>query len=256
MRWRGYWEGPLERAAPIGMALAVANGAMMFALSHTSVSMFQTVKASGPLFTAAACYFLLDKRYTRETYLALVPIMVGLVMATLTDLEGDVIGFVACGVSSLAQVFINLSAKNMFEQQWPGLEAAVSSSKRPIDAIELQMLVSFVGTLSCSYAFLLFYVTNAWERPAAHSLEPPKAGALPLAINVGLYCAENVCAYVANALLTRLPFAVADATRRLSIVLASTLLRGALPTAVNLFGVSLVAGGAVEFARVVRELPG
>jgi len=244
-RFRAYAAGPLRRAVPIGGALALANGAMMFALSHTSVSMFQTVKASGPLFTAAACYLVLRRRYTPETYAALVPIMLGLMMATLSDLEGDALGFAACVVSSLAQVFINLSAKTVFELKWAGLEGGdlLGEEARPIDAVELQMLVSLVGTCVTTYAFLIFYVTNAWGRPAA-----------ALALNVLLYAAENVCAYATNAQFTRLPFAVSDAARRLSIVLASLLMVGRTPTLVNVFGVLLVAGGSVQFAKVVREV--
>ena len=264
--WRAYYNGPLQRALPIGAALALANGAMMFALSHASISMFQTVKASGPLFTAFACHVFLNKRYSGETYATLVPIMVGLMMATLTDVEGDVVGFTACVVSSFAQVFINLSAKSIFETRWAGLaskEHPDPGVERTVDPFELQMLVSAVGAVVCSYGFLLLYFANAWTAASVAKAPDPlalsssgawQASVLALLVNVVLYCSENVCANAANALLTRLPFAVADATRRLSIVTMSSVVSGSQPTSVNIAGVLLVAAGAVRFAQVVREV--
>ena len=254
--WRAYYGGPLQRALPIGAALALANGAMMFALSHASISMFQTVKASGPLFTAFACHVFLNKRYTGETYGTLVPIMVGLMMATLTDVEGDAVGLLACVVSSFAQVFINLSAKSIFESKWALGGSPDADAERSVDPFELQMLVSAVGAVVCSYGFLLLYFANAWT--AASVAGPPvplhAASLMALLVNVVLYCSENVCANAANALLTRLPFAVADATRRLSIVTMSSVVSGSQPTSVNVAGVLLVAVGAVRFAQVVREV--
>jgi solute carrier family 35 protein E1 len=258
IRWRGYISsGLIMQTIPVGVALAVANGSMMYALSRTSVSVFQTVKASSPLFTSIACHTCLNRRYTWETYITLVPILFGLLLATLSDLRGDVWGFSACVVSSVAQVFINLSVKALLDTEWTGLDYLISTSRK-IDPLEMQCIASVVGFISSFYMFLLVFLINAYGGGlfSVPNVDAFSLNALAALINVILYSAENMAAYLSNASMNRLPFAVADAIRRLSIVTCSNIAANIVPTIMNMFGVVCVASGSIWFAKVVKEIGG
>jgi len=263
--FQGFFE-PLKQAAPVGVGLALANGSMMWALSRTSIGMFQTVKASSPLFTALACHLVLGRRYTLATYLTLIPVMLGLAAASATDLEADVLGVAACILSSVCQVFVNLSAKHMLEKAYPELDS-VDSKPRFLQPFELQSLVSVVGFCTCFTALMTIALgsvlnqiytdgsknaaeSGGWDISLDHLLPPLNL----LFWNVVLYSTENVLAYTANGKLPRLPFAVVDAVRRLSIVISfNVILADRKPSTLNLIGVVAVAVGSVCFSVVVEE---
>ena len=258
---------PFKKAIPIGIGLAIANGSMMWALSRTSIGMFQTVKASSPLFTALACYVVLGRRYTIQTYLTLIPVMLGLASASATDLQADVFGLTACIVSSLCQVFVNLSAKQLLEISYPDLDVATigTGKVRILKPYELQSMVSIVGFLVCFTALIIIIVGSMANQ---YYLQDPSANQKSFELtldhlfppfgllfwNVILYSLENVLAYAANGKLARLPFAVVDAVRRLTIVISfNVILSERVPESMNLVGVLAVAVGSVCFAIVVEE---
>jgi solute carrier family 35 protein E1 len=263
IRWRGYLSSGLaSQTLPVGIALAVANGSMMFALSRTSVAVFQTVKASSPLFTSIACHMILNRRYTTETYISLIPILFGLLLATLSDIRGDIWGFSACIVSSLAQVFINLSVKSLIDKEWIDLDQSSSSPptttsiSRKIDPLEMQFMASVMGFIASFYMFLLIFMMNAYGGNlfSVPEIDIFSLNALTVFVNVILYNAENIVAYLSNASMNRLPFAVSDAIRRLSIVTFSNIAANIVPTITNMFGVLCVAIGSIWFTKVVKEI--
>lgn len=252
---------PLKRVFPIGIGLAVANGSMMWALSRTSIGMFQTIKASSPLFTAFACHVILGRRYTTRTYVSLLPIILGLAAASATDLEVDTLGAIACVLSSVSQVFVNLSAKQLLEKTFPDLDQDSLGKQRFLKPYELQSLVSIVGFATCLLSLLTAMGYSLVERMNFNAMELDKLDFDHLfpafhlvAWNVLLYSLENVSAYATNGKLPRLPFAVVDAVRRLSIVVSFNIVfTERRPSYVNILGVLAVAVGAVSFAHVAEE---
>jgi len=240
-----YLRGPLQACVTIGLALVSANGAMMWALTRTTVATFQTIKASSPLFTAAICALFLNRFYTSNTYLTLVPIMLGLVLCTGAEVELEAYGFAACLLSSVAQVFGNLSAKALYESKFDDLDG-VGSHPRGLEPIEVQMLVSAVG---CVISAILLATSQLDSASPLPSLSPA------LLVNVVLYFSENTLAYSANLALSRLPYAVADALRRLVIVIVSNAVLVNAPTSpIKALGVVYIISGSVLFSVVVEEV--
>jgi solute carrier family 35 protein E1 len=248
-----YTRGPLRVALPIALGLVSANGSMMWALSRTSVATFQTVKASSPLFTAFACAVFMGRVYSWNTYASLAPIMLGLVLAAGADADADGYGLLGCLLSSVAQVYVNLSAKTTYETAYDDLDGP-GCAPRGLEPVEVQMLVSSVGFVICAGMFVAMTAPGAlldaaMAREQLHLVAP---GAM--LVNVALYFAENVSAYTANRRLSRLPYAVADAGRRLTIVLFSNavLAHKALGWSAGM-GVLAIVFGSICFAAVVQE---
>lgn len=257
-----------------GVALGLANLSMHWALTRTSVGMFQTTKSASPLFTAFACHFVLRRRYTVRTYFSLLPIVIGLGFASVTDLEFEPVGTLACFFSALCQVFVNLSLKSVLETCYVDaittntttmMTTSGEKSKRSLFAFEVQSLVSFCGlcsllVLGAAHAVLVYppfkqsVFDDKWLWTTTSTFNSY------LLLNVVLYASESVLAYSVNARLSRLPYAVVDAVRRLSIVIFSNLFFHYdkvidVTRSINLLAVLSVAVGAIMFAFVVHELP-
>ncbi|KAH9259336.1 hypothetical protein BASA81_002379 [Batrachochytrium salamandrivorans] len=259
---------PLRRTVVPGVALAMANLAMHWALTRTSVGMFQTAKSASPFFTAFACHFLLHRRYTTNTYLSLLPIVIGLGFASVTDLEFEPWGTLACFFSAMCQVCVNLLLKSVLETCLVDAATATPSEpKRQLFAYELQGLVCLCGLFTL-VALGLTAALFSSPLPVAVIGAEDKGGKWTHAIrnsfneflllNVALYASESVLAYAVNARLSRLPYAVVDAVRRLSIVLVSNFFfhfhrELDANRSLNLLAVLAVATGAVIFAFVVQE---
>lgn len=262
---------PLRRTAVPGVALAMANLAMHWALTRTSVGMFQTAKSASPFFTAFACHFLLQRRYTTNTYLSLLPIVIGLGFASVTDLEFEPWGTLACFFSAMCQVCVNLLLKSVLETCLVDAAAAAATTtpsataplepKRQLFAYELQSLVCLCGLLTLVVLGLAAALFSPSPMAGDVTWTPADLGnSLDqfLLLNVVLYASESGLAYAVNARLSRLPYAVVDAVRRLSIVLVSNFFfhfhrELDANRSLNLLAVLAVATGAVIFAFVVQE---
>ena len=72
--------------APIGAAHAVGHAGAVVAIGAGGVSFAQTLKAAEPLFTVALSYLVLGTVFRWQVYASLLPVLVGLLLASLQEL--------------------------------------------------------------------------------------------------------------------------------------------------------------------------
>merc|ERR1719231_854187 len=101
------WAAPDARAAPaisfndvlsmvpVGFCAAGAHSASVFALGAGAVSFTQIVKAAEPAFAAVLSTFVYGKKISKAKWLSLIPVIGGVCLASVKELDFAVSALVA-----------------------------------------------------------------------------------------------------------------------------------------------------------------
>ncbi|KAM3754747.1 hypothetical protein ACB098_03G188800 [Castanea mollissima] len=116
------WGVGLPKRAPINKELLVILTPVAFchALGHVmsnvsfaavAVSFTHTIKALEPFFNAAASQFVLGQQIPLSLWLSLAPVVIGVSMASLTELSFNWTGFISAMISNIAFTYRSIYSK-------------------------------------------------------------------------------------------------------------------------------------------------
>jgi len=103
------------------------------ALKFIPVSFMQTVKASTPFFVTLFSWLLFGVRFTTRTLLALVPVVLGIVLASASELSFDMRGFVAVTAACFVQALQIVYASRLLNESEPSRDAELAESEKKGD---------------------------------------------------------------------------------------------------------------------------
>ncbi|KAJ9666123.1 hypothetical protein H2201_003801 [Coniosporium apollinis] len=86
------------------------------AMSRIPVSLVHTIKGLSPLLTVLAYRFFFGIRYSGATYLSLIPLTLGVIMACSANFSGNFIGLLCAFGSALLFVTQNIVSKKLFNE--------------------------------------------------------------------------------------------------------------------------------------------
>lgn len=86
------------------------------ATQRIPVSLVHTIKGLSPLFTVAAYRFVFEVHYTKETYLSLLPLTLGVVMACSVEFSGNIVGILCAFFAAIIFVAQNIFSKKLFNE--------------------------------------------------------------------------------------------------------------------------------------------
>ena len=101
----------LLACVPLALFHAFTNTLMLTSLSKIAVSLTHTIRATEPLFVTLAAMFVLGTRPRASLIWSLVPIVVGVSVASATDVSFSWIGFLAAMGSNVASTMRNVYSK-------------------------------------------------------------------------------------------------------------------------------------------------
>lgn len=184
-----------------------------------------------PLFTVAAYRLLFGIHYSIPTYLSLIPLTTGVMLACSAEFRGHFTGVVMAFTSTMIFVSQNIFAKKLFNDSSNPGEAQLPPHRRKLDKLNLLFY-------SSSQAFLLtvpiwlyyegatlireFLATGAIE--LAHEVKKGKA---PLSgnellaefiFNGSVHFGQNIIAFVLLSLVSPVTYSVASPVKRIFVI--------------------------------------
>lgn len=230
----------------------VALGLMRFlvtilglvSLKHVAASFTETVKSSGPFFTAVTAYFILNERTPARLLLTMIPVAGGLVVASITELSFTTIGFAAAISTNLVESVQNVFCKKLLsertgETELPRFTAPQLQFYSAVSALLLQMII-----------------TSSTGAVTVPPMEQWKAdpGLGHFAVNGLLFYLQSLLAYTVMLELSPVSVAVLNTSKRLLIILGCTLFFGNRVKLVTWLGTAVCLGGVCLYSLYSRRL--
>ena len=250
-------------ATTLPLALFQVGGHILSstAMSKIPVSLVHTIKGLSPLFTVLAYRFFLNVRYTAATYLSLVPLTLGVVLACSVEFSGNLFGILCAFGGAIIFVTQNIFSKKLFN------EAARAEASGPYTSLKSKKLDKL--NLLCYCSGLAFFLTIPiwwWTdgRPLNHhtlkslSASPGARSALsysdfslPLEFffNGMFHFAQNILAFVLLSLISPVTYSVASLIKRVFVILVAIVWFGSHTTSMQALGIALTFVGLYLYDR-------
>ncbi|PKA59089.1 Triose phosphate/phosphate translocator, chloroplastic [Apostasia shenzhenica] len=117
----------LKLLIPVGVCHAIGHVTSNVSFAAVAVSFAHTIKALEPFFNAAASQFILGQQIPLTLWLSLAPVVIGVSMASLTELSFNWTGFISAMISNISFTYRSIySKKAMTDMDSTNLYAYIS----------------------------------------------------------------------------------------------------------------------------------
>ena len=230
--------------------LWVANYSNSISLKMAGITLTYVVKACIPVFTVMICT-LGGQKFPIMIYLSLIPICLGVALASGSDLDFTVYGLVAAFVSAIAQTLMNISIKSV-------------RGKIGYSGLKAFMGMTIVCTVMTALVILADLVQLNFNQPTSVLVQPKSiqimqsvfndAGAgsfwpVQLVLLSALaYHLEYMLNFMFVGYVNSVMFSVSDIVRRISIILVGAVVFNKVLTGTNWAGIGVALGGVLWYS--------
>ena len=228
------------------------------ATSQIPVSLVHTIKGLSPLFTVLAYRFLFRIRYAKATYLSLVPLTLGVMLACSTGFSTNFFGILCALVAALVFVSQNIFSKKLFNEAERAESDLQSAGRRKLDKLNLLYYCSglaFILTLPIWLVAEGYSLFSDLMQDGAISLTN-KAGSLDhgalfleFVFNGVSHFAQNILAFVLLSMVSPVSYSVASLIKRVFVIVVAIVWFGNSTTPVQGFGIALTFLGLYLYDR-------
>ncbi|XP_066983538.1 solute carrier family 35 member E1 homolog [Macrobrachium rosenbergii] len=200
------------------------------------VSYAHTVKATMPFFTVLLARVLFSEKQTTKVYFSLVPIILGVAIATITELSFDVIGLVAALVATCG-----FSLQHIFSKK--------ALNDTGLHHLRLLHLLGFLALIMFTPVWVFTEGYDIINDEAVFVRRAPTDTILLLLLDGFLNWLQNFVAFTILHHVTPLTYAVASATKRICIISISLLFLRNPITFSNVLGMFLAVIGVLGYNK-------
>ncbi|KAI5124272.1 hypothetical protein M0805_005121 [Coniferiporia weirii] len=210
-----------ESTLPMGVFQVGGHIFSSMAISRIPVSTVHTMKALSPLFTVAAYALLFGVKYSPKTYISLLPLTFGVMLACSFDMSASNALGLLCAFAS-AIVFV--SSNIFFKKVMPSTSSGSSQgSSHKLDKLNLLFY-------SSSMAFLLMIPIWLWyDLPtllstSEHVSHPSHGNGSPHGVlyyfflNGTVHFAQNIIAFVILSSTSPVTYSIASLFKRVAVI--------------------------------------
>ena len=248
----------IATAMPLAIFQLTGHILSSMATSQSPVSLVHTIKGLSPLFTVLAYRLLFRIRYARATYLSLVPLTVGVMLACSTGLSTNMFGIACAFMAALVFVSQNIFSKKLFNEAERTDSEAQHPTHRNLDKLNLLCYCSglaFFLTLPIWFISEGYPLLSEFIRNGAISLSG-KQGALDHGALAGEFIfngvshfAQNILAFVLLSMVSPVSYSVASLVKRVFVIVVAILWFGSSTTPIQAIGIGLTFVGLYLYDR-------
>lgn len=226
------------------------------AMSRIPVSLVHTIKGLTPLITVAAYRFIFHIKYSTATYLSLVPLTIGVVMACSTNFSGNFLGLCSAFASAILFVTQNIISKKLFNDA-AAAELDGGRTRKP-DKLNLLCYSSALALLFCMPLWLWsegFTILGDLLRGGAIPISGKKDSldhgrlALEYIFNGTFHFAQSLVAFTLLSMVSPVTYSVASLIKRVFVICFAIIWFGNRVTSLQGVGIVLTFLGLYLYDR-------
>ncbi|KZP21079.1 TPT-domain-containing protein [Athelia psychrophila] len=206
---------------PMGMFQVGGHMFSSMAISRVPVSTVHTIKALSPLFTVTAYALLFGVSYSPKTYLSLLPLTLGVMLATTFDMSAsNTTGLLCAFGSALIFVSSNIFFKKIMPS--PTNSNAHLQSAHKLDKLNLLFYSSSMAFMLMIPMWLYYdlpiflappeRITHPAHHAAAHSVT------YYLFMNGTVHFAQNIIAFIILSSTSPVTYSIASLIKRVAVI--------------------------------------
>ncbi len=226
------------------------------------VSLVHTIKGLSPLFTVLAYRFVYHIHYATATYLSLIPLTLGVVLACSVEFSGNIFGILCAFGGAVIFVTQNIFSKKLFNEA-----IRVESERHPFplasrhqqpQKLDKLNLLCYCSGLAFLMTFPLWLWTEGLPILSSPILLTPfpstpahKTTNLPLEFffNGIFHFGQNILAFVLLSMVSPVTYSVASLIKRVFVIVVAIVWFGQKTTGVQGAGIVLTFIGLYLYDR-------
>ena len=225
------------------------------------VSLVHTIKGLSPLFTVLAYRLIFNIHYTVNTYLSLVPLTAGVMLACSAEFSGNLLGIIYALIAAVIFVTQNIFSKKLFNEAARAEADALPPSQHHPKKLDKLNLLFYCSGLALLLTFPMWVWSEGLpllgdvfadgkvsltEKP--HSLDHGPL-ALEFIFNGIFHFGQNIIAFVLLSMVSPVTYSVASLIKRVFVVTISILWFRNPTTQVQAVGIVLTFAGLYLYDR-------
>ena len=222
----GWFAHIAKQFLPIAVTICAGKLATYASYEYVSMSLTHTAKAMEPIFNVLIAGAMFGQWKPWRTYLTLVPIAMGVALASSSELTYNHIGFLLAASSAMFKVYQNIYTKRIMQGEHfhffeVHLNCAVSSLVVMLPLQALQLISN---------------PDKEWSMPVG-----------PLLLCSAVQWVASVSSYLVLALVAHLTFTILNSLKRLVIIVSGMLVFGIF-TGTTFVGVCIAVAGILGYS--------
>ncbi|KAK9457158.1 triose-phosphate transporter family-domain-containing protein [Dipodascopsis uninucleata] len=208
------------------------------ATSKIPVTLVHTIKGLSPLFTVLAYRFLFGVHYSAFTYISLIPLTFGVMLACSFEFTGQFVGFISALVAAIIFVSQNIFSKKL-------LTNSPSSDDEPKKKFDKINILCYCSGMACIFTSpIWFYYEGAgllreYLTTDESSVMPIQSLFILFFLNGTVHFAQNFLAFQILGLVSPVTYSVASLFKRVFVIIVAIFWFGQELTARQNWGIAL-----------------
>ena len=228
------------------------------AMARIPVSLVHTIKGLSPLMTVFAYHVFYDIRYSTPTYLSLIPLTLGVILACSASFAGNLVGLTYAFGSAILFVTQNIVSKKIFNEAAKAEADGTPIGRRKPDKLNLLCYSSGLAFLitcpiwlwSEGFSIAADYVNDGSidlrQRPG--SLDHGRL-ALEFIFNGTFHFLQSMIAFMLLGMVSPVTYSVASLIKRVAVIIFAIVWFGNPMTKIQGFGFVLTFLGLYLYDR-------
>lgn len=222
---------------PVAVAHTIGHVAATVSMSKVAVSFTHIIKSGEPAFSVLVSRFLLGETFPVPVYLSLIPIIGGCVLAAVTELNFNMVGFMGAMISNLAFVFRNIFSKRGMK----GKSVSGMNYYACLSMMSLLILTPFAIAVEGPQVWAL-----GWQK-AVSEIGPQLIWWM--AAQSVFYHLYNQVSYMSLDEISPLTFSIGNTMKRISVIVSSIIIFHTPVQPVNALGAAIAILGTFLYSQ-------